>query len=107
MHKLVALYKKPENAQDFDNHYFNVHMPLANKMPGLRKAEISKILGTPQGDADYHLLAELYFDDLDAIKAALGSPEGREAGKDLMGFAGKLVSLYFAKVEDKVPAAIK
>lgn len=107
MHKLIALYKKPENAQDFDTHYFNVHMPLANKMPGLRKAEISKIVGSPQGEADYHLLAELYFDDLDAIKAALGSAEGREAGKDLMGFAGKLVSLMFAQVEDKVPASIK
>ena len=43
MVKLVALYKKPAAIQEFDNHYFNIHVPLANKMPGLRRTEVSRI----------------------------------------------------------------
>ncbi|MFL6559114.1 MAG: EthD family reductase, partial [Bacillus sp. (in: firmicutes)] len=28
MVKLIALYKQPENKEEFDEHYFNVHGPL-------------------------------------------------------------------------------
>jgi uncharacterized protein (TIGR02118 family) len=104
MYKLVAIYKKPEDTQAFDEHYFNIHLPLASKMPGLRKAEISKIVGSPMGQSDYYLLAEMYFDDMASLENAMASAEGKAAGKDLMGFAGKLVNMMFAKVEDKVPA---
>jgi len=34
MAKLIALYKHPENKEEFDNHYFNVHGPLTAKIPG-------------------------------------------------------------------------
>lgn len=103
MVKLVALYKKPENTEEFDRNYFETHLPLANKMPGLRKAEVSKILGAPQGESEYYLIAELYFDDMDALKTAMSSDEGKAAAKNLMGFAKGLVSMMFA--EEKVPAA--
>jgi uncharacterized protein (TIGR02118 family) len=105
MIKLVALYKKPADAAAFDKHYFDIHAPLANKMPGLRKVEISKVIGAPQGESNFHLIAELYFDDLDVLKAAMSSPEGKAAAKDLMSFAGEVVSMHFAQVE-KVPSPI-
>ncbi|PZN08389.1 MAG: EthD family reductase, partial [Bacillota bacterium] len=46
----------------------------------------------------YYLMAEMYFDDAASLEAALQSPEGRAAGKDLMGFAGEIVSLHIAGV---------
>lgn len=106
MVKLIALYKKPENTSEFDKLYFEEHLPLANKMPGLKKAEVSKILGTPQGESEYYLIAELYFDDMDALKAAMSSEEGKAAAKNLMSFAKGLVSMMFAEVEEKVPASV-
>ncbi len=106
MVKLIALYRKPENTEEFDKRYFEGHVPLANKMPGLRRVEISRVLGAPQGDADYYLMAELYFDDMDALKAAMTSPEGKAAAKDVMSFAGDIVSMMFAEVEEKVPATV-
>lgn len=104
MVKLIALYKKPEDPKAFDNHYYNTHVPLANKIPGLRKCEVAKVSGTPQGESEYYLIAELYFDDMEALKAGMGSPEGKAAAKDVMSFAKDIVYMMFANVEDKVPA---
>lgn len=98
MVKLVAIYRKPENVESFDQHYYNIHTPLAKKMPGLLKLEVNKIYGTPMGESDLHLIAEMYFETKEALADALSSPEGRAAGKDLMGFAGKLVTMHFAEV---------
>ncbi|WCN37183.1 EthD family reductase [Aneurinibacillus uraniidurans] len=99
MVKLIAIYKKPEDTGAFDQHYNEVHAPLAAKMPGLIKLEVNRIYGGPMGDSNLHLIAEMYFETKEALTEALSSPEGRAAGKDLMGFAGKLVSMHFAEVE--------
>ncbi len=98
MVKLVAVYRKPEDMEAFDRHYFEVHSPLAAKMPGLIKMEVSKVYGSPAGESDLYLLCDMYFETKEALKEALSSPEGRAAGKDLMGFAGKIVSMHFAEV---------
>lgn len=99
MVKLIAIYKKPEDTGAFDQHYNEVHAPLAAKMPGLIKLEVNRIYGGPMGDSNLHLIAEMHFETKEALTEALNSPEGRAAGKDLMGFAGKLVSMHFAEVE--------
>lgn len=99
MVKLIAIYKKPEDTAAFDRHYNEVHAPLAAKMPGLIKLEVNRVYGGPMGESNLHLIAEMYFETKEALNEALSSPEGRAAGKDLMGFAGKLVSMHFAEVE--------
>ena len=40
---------------------------------------------------------EIRFDDLDALNAAMKSPEGKAAAKDLMTFAGSIVHLMIAQ----------
>ncbi len=42
MVKLIAFYKHPENKEAFDEHYFNVHVPITEKIPGLRKMKVTK-----------------------------------------------------------------
>jgi len=98
MVKLIALYKKPDDVSAFDKHYTEVHTPLVKKLPGLRHTEISKITGSAIGETPNYLLCEMYFDSKEALDAALGSPAGRVAGKDLMGFAAKYVTLMYADV---------
>lgn len=99
MVKLVALYKHPEDKKAFDEHYFNVHSPLAKKMPGLKKLEVTRYVAAPMGgDAKYYLQAEMVFEDREALDAAMASEEGRAAAKDLMGFAGKLVTMMIGEV---------
>ncbi|WP_310230051.1 EthD family reductase [Brevibacillus nitrificans] len=98
MVKLVAVYRKPEDVEAFDKHYYEVHAPLVEKMPGLIKLEVNKIYGTPMGESDLHLIANMYFESKEALLEALSSSEGRAAGKDLRGFAGSIVTMHFAEV---------
>lgn len=99
MVKLIALYRKPADAETFDAHYTGIHLPLVQKIPGLKKTEITKITGAPMGDARYHLMAEMYFESIDAMNEANASKEGRAAAKDLMQFAGEIVTLFFGEVQ--------
>jgi conserved hypothetical protein len=105
MVKLIALYKKPADTAEFDEKYFGEHLPLSAKMPGLLKAEVSRITGAPMGEPGFYLMAELYFEDMDALNAAMSSPEGKAAAKNLMSFAKDVTSMMFAEVE-KVPAQV-
>ena len=99
MVKLVALYRRPPDPAAFDRHYAERHLPLIRKMPGLRRLEAWRITGAPGGEAPYYLIGEMYFDDRDALRAAMRSPEGRAAGEDLQGFAPGLVTMLYAQAE--------
>ena len=98
MTKLIALYRKPEDTAEFDKHYDNVHTPLVKKYPGLQKLEITRITGAPIGETKYYLMAEMYFDNKDAMDAALASPEGKAVTRDLMSFAADLITAFHGEV---------
>ena len=88
MARMVVIYRTPENVEAFDRHYFDIHVPLAKKLPGLRKYEVSDgLIATPTETADVHRIGTLYFDDLAAIEKAFASAEGRAAGADRRLFA--------------------
>ena len=71
------------------------HIPLAKKIPGLRKYEVSEgPVPTPAGPSGYHLVALLHFDDLAAIQAAFGSVEGQAAVADVQTFATGGVDIF-------------
>jgi len=97
--KLIALYKKPSDVEAFEKHYSQTHTPLAKKMPGLQRFELSRMTGAPSGEPRFYLMAEMYFEDQSAMFSALSSDEGKAAAKDLMGFAGDIVHMMFADVQ--------
>ena len=99
MVKLIALYKSPSEIEAFEKHYFEIHIPLVKKMPGLLKAEVSKLAPMPGADNKYHLMAEMYFEDMDKLNESMASPEGRAAGKDIMSFAKDYVIMMFGEVQ--------
>ena len=80
MAKVLVLYKTPKSTEAFDKHYAAVHIPLAKKIPGLKKYDVSTgPVRTPAGPSGIHLVATLYFDSLDALKAGMSSAEGKAA----------------------------
>jgi uncharacterized protein (TIGR02118 family) len=98
MAKLVVLYGPPEDTAAFDTHYAQTHAPLAEKVPGLRRFEHGPVLAAADGGTPpYHYMAELYFDDADALAAGLGSPEGQAAGEDVGTFATGGVTMFVAE----------
>jgi uncharacterized protein (TIGR02118 family) len=86
--ELVVMYKTPKDTAAFDKHYSEQHIPLAKKLPGLRKYAISQgPVATPAGPSAFHLVAILTFDNLAAIQTAFASAEGRATAKDVHAFA--------------------
>src|SRR6202040_2033007 len=88
MAEILVLYKTPKDPAAFDRYYAETHIPLAKKMPGLRKYQVSKgPVATPAGPSGIHLIATLTFDDMAAVGAAFGSAEGRATAADVPKFA--------------------
>lgn len=93
MAKLVAMYGTPKDPAAFERYYFSTHVPIASKVPGLRRYDVSTgAVASPTG-ASWHLIATLHFDGLADIEAALASPEGQAAAADLANFADGGVEL--------------
>jgi len=101
MVKLVAMFTKPDDPEAFDRAYFDVHLPLNAKTPGLRRTEVTRVTGAPRGETPWYLVTEMYYDDEGAMQAAFASPEAGEAAKNLMSFAKGLVTMYIAEVVDE------
>jgi uncharacterized protein (TIGR02118 family) len=88
MARLVVMYRTPKDPAAFDRYYFATHIPIAKKIPGLRKYEVSAgQVATPAGASGFHLVAILHFDDVAAIQRAFASPEGQAAAADVQTFA--------------------
>lgn len=99
MVKLVVSYGAPDDPAAFDKHYADTHIPLVDKIPDLRRFEAGKVLGTPDGSAaPFYFLAELWFDSVEALQGAMGSPEGQAAGADVANFASGGATLMIAEV---------
>lgn len=101
MARLVVMYNPPADAQAFDNYYFNAHVPIAKKIPGLRRYVVNQgPIVAGDGSAPYHLVAELVFDSMAAIQQGMGSPEGQAAVADVPNFAtGGATMLMFDEQE--------
>jgi uncharacterized protein (TIGR02118 family) len=98
MADLVVLYKMPTDPAAFDKYYYETHVPLAKKIPGLRKYTVTKgPIMTPGGPSPLHLIATLTFDNMAAIGAARASPEGQAAAADVAKFATGGAEVHFAE----------
>ena len=83
MARMVVIFRAPQDVAAFDQHYFEVHLPLAKTLPGLRKYELSRgPITTLNGAGPTHLISTLHFDSLAAIKEAFASPQGQACGAD-------------------------
>lgn len=84
MIKLVSLLnlKPGVDPEEFERHYRAVHIPLAKKLPGLRRYVISKIRPSKRRPAPFYRMAENCFDNMDAVHHMLASAEAAAVAKD-------------------------
>ena len=100
MIQLTALYGHPQDPAAFDEYYQNTHSPLATKIPGLKGYIANKPTAiNPQEKTPHYLIAELYFDSMEALQAGLQSSEGQAAAGDTQNFATGGVSLVIGEVQ--------
>src|SRR3984885_7965219 len=101
MAHVVVMYKTPKDTAAFDKYYFETHVPIAKKLPGLRKYQVSKgTVATPAGPSGVYLVAILTFDSMAAIQSAFASAEGKAAAADLPKFATGGADLMFFDTKD-------
>src|SRR5258708_35917612 len=110
MARMVVVYRAPEDVQAFSRHYFETHVPLVKKLPGLRKYDVSygPITG-PADPSDAWMVATLQFDDMATLRSALASEEGQACGADRRKFAPDTASfqMFFFESRDLVASSSK
>ncbi len=99
MMKLTVLYGPPTDTAAFDQHYDDVHAPLAKKIPGLTRFEAGKVSTADGSDSPYYLMAQLWFEDMASFGTAMGSEEGAAAAADIANFASGGVTTLISEVE--------
>jgi uncharacterized protein (TIGR02118 family) len=86
---MVVLYRRPDlSPQEFRRHLSEVHGPLAQKLPGLRKYVQNYVCDDPERKhPGWDAIIELYFESREAMERAWSSPEGKSSDADLSLFA--------------------
>ena len=100
MVRFLVLYSRPQDPEAFDRHYRDVHIPLTQKLPGLRRYTISRDPASIRGDDAYYLVAELDWDDMASLQQAFQSPAGQAAAQDVPTFAGRGVQSMIYELEE-------
>jgi len=100
MVRLLVLYNKPRDPAAFERYYREVHIPLAKKMPELKRCTISRHVAPVGGGDAYYLVAELDWDDLGAFGRAMQSPQGQATAQDVPKFATGGVTMQTYEVEE-------
>lgn len=102
MAKMIVIYKTPKDVKAFEKHYWEVHIPLAKKLMGLKKYEVSRgpIIGLGSAK-DTYLIGTLEFESLAAIQAAFASEVGQACAKDRAIFAPNDDDFQMFLLDDK------
>lgn len=97
--KLTVLYGHPTNPAAFEKYYAEVHLPIADKITGFTRFELSKGLPGPDGSKPaFYRTADFWFESPAAMQASMGSPEGQATAADLPKFATGGVTLLVSEV---------
>lgn len=98
MYKATVIYGTPTNPAAFDEHYQNVHLPLAGAIPDVQRVEVARGVPGPDGAVGGYVVAELYWADAEAMGKALASEAGAAAIQDAQSIATGGLQLILSEV---------
>jgi len=77
---LLILYPIPKDTKTFDRAYREEHLPYAGpKLVGATGVKTKRVAGPGFAPPPYHLMSDVSFPTLDALKACAGTKGGQEA----------------------------
>ena len=96
MHKVTVLYPHPEDPEAFEKYYRSTHLPLAKKLPGMLDHRFTLNIDAGGSESPYFAIFEADFENEEAYKAAMASPQGQAVGADVPNYAppGTIVLNY-------------
>lgn len=107
MIKLVYCFaKRPDlSLEEFSRYWRDVHGPIGARIPGLRR--LVQSVAIAEGDdarpPSFDGMAELWFDDLDAVRRARSSAEWQASTADERHFIDHTRTAYFLSRERAIP----
>ncbi|MGH7660939.1 MAG: EthD family reductase [Vulcanimicrobiaceae bacterium] len=98
--KLTVIYDNPKDPAAFEKHYHSVHMPLAQKIPNVKRVELAKVFPKEDGSpTPAYRTADIYFDSYDSACAAIATPEAQAAIKDALAIGTGGVRFLLSDIE--------
>jgi uncharacterized protein (TIGR02118 family) len=89
--------------EEFAHYWEHVHGPIGRRIPGLRRLVQSHAFRPDgSGPPDFDGMAELWFDDLEALEAARHSPEWLASTNDEANFVDASRCAMFLTVEREI-----
>ncbi|WP_096271278.1 EthD family reductase [Paucisalibacillus globulus] len=87
MAKMVIMYEEPKDKEGFDEHYFNVHVPLGRKIPNLINDSVHRVVDSQNTDLNLYLITILEFENIEKLQEAFASPEAKASEEDFSNFS--------------------
>ena len=79
-HSAFLVRKEGLSHEEFVEHWANEHVPLASEIPGV--VRYARVVPTDPQSSEFDGVAELFFEDLDALRAGLGHESSRDYDPD-------------------------
>ncbi|WP_071288199.1 EthD family reductase [Mycolicibacterium llatzerense] len=99
MYRLTVLYPPPRDPVHFREYYLSTHVPLAVKLPGLQSSWYTLDVAAVEGESPVFAIWEGEFESVEAMVAAIGSPEGQAVVADVPNYAtGGAQIIHYAPV---------
>src|SRR5712691_6591186 len=85
--KITVLYGQPKSPEAFEKYYAETHLPIAGKIKGVSRIELSKVAAAPGGPAPaFYRIAELYFSSKAQMDKVMATPAAKNTVADLPNF---------------------
>ena len=86
--KITVLYAQPKSPEAFEKYYAQTHLPIAGKIKGVSRIELSKVAQAPGEPAPaFYRIAELYFRSKAQMDKVMATPAAKNTVADLPNFA--------------------
>ncbi|HEX6679400.1 MAG TPA: EthD family reductase [Gaiellaceae bacterium] len=111
MIKIVGYWTAPADPADiplFEDDYMNRHVPIAAKLPGLRRLTTLRVEeGYMGGEVQHYRIVEAWFDDTDALEAALLTAESKAMREDRQRLIDTYGVMNSAEIGEEIEAELR
>ncbi|CAB4957606.1 unannotated protein [freshwater metagenome] len=103
MLKIVGYWTEPNDIEGFEKHYREIHLPKAAALPGLRRLVVTRpVSGFEGGKPEHYRVAELVFDDAEALALCADTPEYRAMRDDAEDIHSKFGTAVTGELGEEV-----
>ncbi|MBW8638058.1 EthD family reductase [Hoeflea sp. WL0058] len=97
MHCLTVIYPHPDDPEAFKSYYEEKHLPLAARLPGLKRYHYA--YPDAVGGGDVFCIFQAYFEDGASMGAAMESGVGGEVAQDVANYSPKGAQIFHFPIE--------